>query len=506
MVKQDRRGHPEYGTPPVADEPVICSDLAVVGAGAAGLYAALSRRGRRRRASRSSRRPRSRRRRATGRRAGSPPRSRSRTPSPATSPTPRPPVATSCAARRRRCSSTRRPARVRDLEALGVRFDADRRGVLALGLEGGHSVRRVVHAGGSATGRRVVRQLSALVVDEPHITVLEGARATRRLDARRPLRRRRARGRPRGPRARDDPRHRRRRRAVVAHDEPAGLAGHRDVDRPRRRRRPRRSRVPAVSPHRRDRDPRPRGLPRHRGDPRRGRDAARARRRALRRGARAARRGLARDRRRCWRDTGATSVGLDMRAVDPALFPNVVSALQDAGLDPTREPIPVSPASHYMMGGVVTDLHGRSTVRRPVRRRRDRLHRPARRQPPGLQLAQRVLRLRRARRRAPGSTSPQRAPTAGAPPPAAPLVRPGRATQEALWRDAGIVRTRDGLRAPARGPASARPADRRLRAARARRAAARTSAPTSPRSTRRSTTGTRRSASDERAAVRHAGA
>ena len=51
-----------------------------------------------------------------------------------------------------------------------------------------------------------------------------------------------------------------------------------------------------------------------------------------------------------------------MRGVDPALFPNVVSALQDAGLDPTREPIPVSPASHYMMGGVVTDLHGRSTV------------------------------------------------------------------------------------------------------------------------------------------------
>ena len=54
------------------------------------------------------------------------------------------------------------PDRVRDLQALGVRFDADRFGRLALGLEGGHSVRRVVHAGGSATGRRVVRQLSAL--------------------------------------------------------------------------------------------------------------------------------------------------------------------------------------------------------------------------------------------------------------------------------------------------------------------------------------------------------
>src|ERR1035438_2595472 len=53
------------------------------------------------------------------------------------------------------------PDCVRDLQSLGVRFDADRFGQLALGLEGGHSVRRVVHAGGSATGRRVVRQLSA---------------------------------------------------------------------------------------------------------------------------------------------------------------------------------------------------------------------------------------------------------------------------------------------------------------------------------------------------------
>src|SRR6201996_5858839 len=69
------------------------------------------------------------------------------------------------------------PACVEDLQTLGVRFDADRFGRLALGLEGGHSVRRVVHAGGSATGRRVVRQLSALVAEEPRITVLEGAKA-----------------------------------------------------------------------------------------------------------------------------------------------------------------------------------------------------------------------------------------------------------------------------------------------------------------------------------------
>src|SRR5215831_2127541 len=69
------------------------------------------------------------------------------------------------------------PDRVHDLQSLGVRFDADRFGQLALGLEGGHSVRRVVHAGGSATGRRVVRQLSALAAAEPLIDVYEGARA-----------------------------------------------------------------------------------------------------------------------------------------------------------------------------------------------------------------------------------------------------------------------------------------------------------------------------------------
>jgi len=69
------------------------------------------------------------------------------------------------------------PDCVRDLQSLGVRFDADRFGRLALGLEGGHSVRRIVHAGGSATGRRVVRQLSALAAENPRITVLEDARA-----------------------------------------------------------------------------------------------------------------------------------------------------------------------------------------------------------------------------------------------------------------------------------------------------------------------------------------
>ncbi len=60
--------------------------------------------------------------------------------------------------------------------------------------------------------------------------------------------------------------------------------------------------------------------------------------------------------------TGERSVGLDMRAIDPAHFPNVVAALREAGLDPARELVPVAPAAHYMMGGIVTDLHARSTL------------------------------------------------------------------------------------------------------------------------------------------------
>ena len=177
-----------------------------------------------------------------------------------------------------------------------------------------------------------------------------------------------------------------------------------------------------------------------------------AARRALRRRARAPRRGLARDPRRACRRPGRASVGLDMRAIDPAHFPNVVAPLREAGLDPTRELIPVAPAAHYMMGGIVADLDARSTLPGPVRGRRVLVHGPARRQPAGLELAQRVLRVRRAAR------SPTRSSTAarGAAAPSARRARrrcarcrrPPRAdaaTRAALWRDAGIVRTAEGL-------------------------------------------------------------
>ncbi|MGD9703216.1 MAG: L-aspartate oxidase [Acidimicrobiia bacterium] len=41
-------------------------------------------------------------------------------------------------------------------------------------------------------------------------------------------------------------------------------------------------------------------------------------------------------------------------------FPSISAACQSAGIDPARERIPVSPAAHYVCGGIVADLDGRT--------------------------------------------------------------------------------------------------------------------------------------------------
>ena len=53
-----------------------------------------------------------------------------------------------------------------------------------------------------------------------------------------------------------------------------------------------------------------------------------------------------------------TAVG----AAFPEEFPTVFAACQAAGIDPRVQPIPVAPAAHYHMGGLVTDAQGRTTL------------------------------------------------------------------------------------------------------------------------------------------------
>ena len=64
--------------------------------------------------------------------------------------------------------------------------------------------------------------------------------------------------------------------------------------------------------------------------------------------------------------TGATCVYLDMSAREPDYlrerFPNIHAECLRFGVDMTKEPIPVVPAAHYMCGGVVTDGDGRTKV------------------------------------------------------------------------------------------------------------------------------------------------
>jgi len=341
------------------------------------------------------------------------------------------------------------PACVRDLQALGVRFDADRFGHLALGLEGGHSVRRIVHAGGSATGRRLVRQLSALAAEEPRITVLEGARAQAlwRSDER-------CRG-----LVCDDGRVIAARAVVIATGGAAALWA--------RTTNPPGSQgiglllahaVGAVLADLELLQFHPTaviGVPGRegylvteaiRGEGATLHDAS---------GARFVDELAPRDEvSRAIQDkleaSGERSVGLDMREIDPAHFPNVVAALRDAGVDPTRELIPVAPAAHYTMGGIVTDLNARSTV--------PGLYAVGESSCTGLHGANRLASnslsecfvfARRAIADALSAAAPELA-AAGAPEIEELRGLPAPATADAstraaLWRDAGIVRSPEGL-------------------------------------------------------------
>jgi L-aspartate oxidase len=65
------------------------------------------------------------------------------------------------------------PARVAELRRWGVAFDDD------LGLEGGHSRRRIAHVAGAETGRAITQVLVERVLADPRITIAESERALR---------------------------------------------------------------------------------------------------------------------------------------------------------------------------------------------------------------------------------------------------------------------------------------------------------------------------------------
>ncbi|MFL5822602.1 MAG: L-aspartate oxidase [Solirubrobacteraceae bacterium] len=337
------------------------------------------------------------------------------------------------------------PRAVEDLQALGFQFDTDPGGQLALGLEGGHSARRVVHAGGAATGQRLIRWLRELAAEAEGVEVLEGRRAMSLLTSQ---------GRCRGV-VLDDGSWLVGAATILATGGAAALwartsnppsatgaglllaagAGAELADLELVQFHP--TVVAAAD-----------GIDGYlvteavRGEGALLLDAA---------GERfvdelAPRDEVARAIQRQLVLSGQRSVSLDMREVDPGLFPNVVAALREAGIDPARQLVPVAPAAHYMMGGIATDLDARSTL--------PGLYAVGECSCTGVHGANRlasnsltecfVFGARAARAAACEQVEPGR--PVQAPPLGGAIAPPTARSREALWHDAGLERDGEGLR------------------------------------------------------------
>jgi len=253
------------------------------------------------------------------------------------------------------------PEAVRDLLARGVVFDLDHEGRLALGLEGGHASRRIVHSGGSQTGHEITSKLAAMVATEERIEVRESTSATALWsDGRRchgvisdagaigaaatvlatggaaALWRRTTN--PRG--------------AIGAGPVLAAGAGADLADLEFCQFHPTAVALPG--------SPTDGALITEaiRGEGAKLLDAS---------GERFTDELAPRDvvtaaiLDRMLADE-APAVKLDLREIDPTRFPNVFASLVEAGLDPRSEPVPVAPAAHYTMGGISVDLDGRSSL------------------------------------------------------------------------------------------------------------------------------------------------
>jgi len=156
------------------------------------------------------------------------------------------------------------------------------------------------------------------------------------------------------------------------------------------------------------------------------------------------------------RDVVARAVGardtalLDLRPVDRSRFPGLMSRLAEAGYRPGDQPVPVSPAAHYTMGGVVTDLDGRTEL--------SGLYAAGECACTGVHGANRLASNsmleclvfgRRAAVAAAESELPRRLDA-----PAQPIAPPPVTAElrYAMWRDAGLVRDGSGLQGLVRSP------------------------------------------------------
>jgi L-aspartate oxidase len=267
----------------------------------------------------------------------------------------------SCRASAAEVLAAEAPAVVAELERRGVAFDRGPDGELELALEGGHSRRRVVHAGGAGTGRRITERLAELAAAQEHIHVAEGQSAlalwsdgasahgviteAERIRARATVL-------ATGGAAALWARTTNPWGAIGAGAVMADAAGAELAD------------LELCQFH-----PTALSAPGEKADGLLVTEAVRGEGATLLNAAGerftdelAPRDAVTLAVLEQMDSDGAEHVRLDLREIEESRFPNVFEALRKAGLDPTAEPVPVAPAAHYVMGGVATDLSGSSTL------------------------------------------------------------------------------------------------------------------------------------------------
>src|SRR5262249_31126924 len=137
------------------------------------------------------------------------------------------------------------------------------------------------------------------------------------------------------------------------------------------------------------------------------------------------------------------TAGLDLRAIERERFPGLMASLARAGYDPSTEPIPVSPAAHYTVGGIVTDLDGASSV--------PGLYAAGECAATGVHGATRLASnsllecLVFGRRAALAALREEPVEVSGPPPGAEPDAPVSQELRHQLWEDAGVIRNAEGL-------------------------------------------------------------